>query len=502
MPFRLGVAVLIVLLLQLRPPLAQAQYSYWWCVGSNAGYPWVRTCATPWRLVTPNSTTPQVQTPSYQAKPPAPASLSNPTAGGDEPAQLPITASPTPPPSEAFREGQADRRDWEAWFDQQSGDYRAGAEWWAGERSLPTRRSCAAASPSAGTDWTAGCFAAEEKLTPSDVRRKTEPQYRLGWNNLAPAASSPMATEDAGTAATRAQTAAPSATPTLVPTTSNSPSTTPQSNSFSEQPSAAASPVVAPVASQLSSENQTPIVPQASGEGWVIGIAFVVGGWVVLRRYKAKRRRDDALRIAAAEIDSHSTILHVKRLQTVLPDAYGTVFLDKWRKEKDYYIQTRILPTLRANGLDVVYGVLAVKIDMIIEEAAQRSISPTFDIASRFISNPEIFDARMEPIDYEKHCALQLEKAGWGTRLTATTGDQGADVIADRAGKVLVLQCKLYSSTVGNDAVQQVIAARQFQSADLAAVASNQRFTRSAKQLAGVSGVHLLHHEQLASFIG
>jgi restriction system protein len=140
----------------------------------------------------------------------------------------------------------------------------------------------------------------------------------------------------------------------------------------------------------------------------------------------------------------------------------------------------RILPALRAGGLDAIYGALAIRIDTMIEEAAQRSISPELDIASRFISNPEVFDPRMEPIDYEKHCALQLEKAGWATRLTATTGDQGADVIASRAGKAMVLQCKLYSSPVGNDAVQQVIAARQFQSADLAAVASNQSFTRSA----------------------
>jgi restriction system protein len=264
--------------------------------------------------------------------------------------------------------------------------------------------------------------------------------------------------------------------------------------------------VAAPVESQSSSENQAPIVPQSSGGGWIIGvaIAFIIGGggWRILKAYSANKRKDEALSIAVSEVNSHTAVLHIKRLQTVLPDDYGTVFLDKWEKEKEYYIQTRILPALRTKGLEAIYGDLAVKIDIMIEEAAQRPIPPTLDTASRFISNPEVFDARMEPIDYERHCALQLEKAGWSTRLTATTGDQGADVLANRAGKALVLQCKLYSSPVGNDAVQQVIAARQFQSADLAAVASNQSFTRSAKQLAGVSGVHLLHHEQLTSFTG
>jgi len=108
----------------------------------------------------------------------------------------------------------------------------------------------------------------------------------------------------------------------------------------------------------------------------------------------------------------------------------------------------------------------------------------------------------MDPIDYERYCALQLEKAGWVTRLTAATGDQGADVIASRGGKILVLQCKLYSTPVGNDAVQQVIAARQFQSADLSGVVSNQPFTRSAKELALVTNVRLFHHEELAACTG
>jgi hypothetical protein len=31
-------------------------------------------------------------------------------------------------------------------------------------------------------DWTAGCLAAKRILAPSDVRRKTEPEYRAGWN--------------------------------------------------------------------------------------------------------------------------------------------------------------------------------------------------------------------------------------------------------------------------------------------------------------------------------
>jgi restriction system protein len=169
---------------------------------------------------------------------------------------------------------------------------------------------------------------------------------------------------------------------------------------------------------------------------------------------------------------------------------------------KKYYIETRILPIFRFKGLEQWYGQVAYTIVHLIEEAAQRPISAGELEISTFVSNPEVFDARMTPINYEKHCALQLEKAGWSTRLTAVAGDQGADVIAHRDGKILVVQCKLYSQAVGNDAVQQAHAARSFQLADIAAVVSNQPFTKSARQLANVNGVHLLHHEQLCQFTG
>jgi hypothetical protein len=33
-------------------------------------------------------------------------------------------------------------------------------------------------------DWTAGYLAAKRILTPSDIRRKAEPEYRAGWNKL------------------------------------------------------------------------------------------------------------------------------------------------------------------------------------------------------------------------------------------------------------------------------------------------------------------------------
>jgi hypothetical protein len=96
----------------------------------------------------------------------------------------PPTPSLLPAPAEhaadtPFAQGLADREAWEIWFAGLKGDYRTGALYWSGQRSLPMPGSCAAL----GGETTAGCEAAKQRLDLSDGRRKQDPAYRLGWNS-------------------------------------------------------------------------------------------------------------------------------------------------------------------------------------------------------------------------------------------------------------------------------------------------------------------------------
>jgi restriction system protein len=74
-----------------------------------------------------------------------------------------------------------------------------------------------------------------------------------------------------------------------------------------------------------------------------------------------------------------------------------------------------------------------------------------------------------------------------------------ADVIAEKVGIRLIIQCKLYNSSVGNKAVQEAYAAKTYYQATIAAVVTNSSFTPSAQALANTTGVLLLHHSQLNS---
>jgi hypothetical protein len=94
------------------------------------------------------------------------------------PAAAPQQESPT------FQQGLEDRRRWEQWFGTLQGDTQAGAEYWSAHRSDPKLPSCYGAGGQSLGGQTAGCLAAQQRLAASDVRRKTEPDYRRGWNSL------------------------------------------------------------------------------------------------------------------------------------------------------------------------------------------------------------------------------------------------------------------------------------------------------------------------------
>ncbi len=85
--------------------------------------------------------------------------------------------------SPGFDQGHADRAAYEAWFSTLQGEARAGAESWAGRRSLRAPGNC---DPTAGqtSEWSSGCAAVRQMLTAIDSRRKADPEYRRGWNSL------------------------------------------------------------------------------------------------------------------------------------------------------------------------------------------------------------------------------------------------------------------------------------------------------------------------------
>lgn len=134
----------------------------------------------------------------------------------------------------------------------------------------------------------------------------------------------------------------------------------------------------------------------------------------------------------------------------------------------------------------------------------EKPIILTPEIFPELVSEPEpeipqlpVYDT-IEGHDFEYYCADLLRNDGfYNVEVTQGSGDQGIDILAEKAGIRYGIQCKCYSNNIGNKAVQEAFAGKTFYHCHVAAVLTNRYFTRSAKQLAEKDQVLLWDRDEL-----
>lgn len=99
--------------------------------------------------------------------------------------------------------------------------------------------------------------------------------------------------------------------------------------------------------------------------------------------------------------------------------------------------------------------------------------------------------------DFEYWVSSNLVKFGWKASVTKASGDDGVDVIAERDGLRVAVQCKLYKGSVGNKAVQEVYTGMKHMQLDRAVVISTGQYTKAAQSIASTTGVLLLSEHDI-----
>lgn len=229
----------------------------------------------------------------------------------------------------------------------------------------------------------------------------------------------------------------------------------------------------------------------------VVGCGFLAVLILVQQRWSRERKqREQERRYATFRsevngiIDRHLQVLVRRRAQLVQNDEYGMPQTKRWMREVEYFIAEHITPTLSGEGKLLLTERR--------EEVARSIVERTFQ-ATKLQPLVASFSNCMSPSEFEQFCAEQLRLSGWQAKLTKGSHDQGVDVIAEQNGVRLVLQCKLYSSSVGNAAVQQIAAGRAHEQAQYGAVVTNCTYTACARELAATNGIMLLHYSDLAN---
>lgn len=209
---------------------------------------------------------------------------------------------------------------------------------------------------------------------------------------------------------------------------------------------------------------------------------------------RARQKQEEALDRARQEIRAlvteHVGTLGRRRMLLIKVDPYGVVDAKAWNTECQHFWDKVIRPRLTD---DEALAVMAVGLNRI----ATEMIEGPARLECARLEASSTYNDEMSPIEYERFCASRLEANGWVVELTKMSGDQGVDILARRRARLLVIQCKKYSTPVGNGAVQEVIAAKAYLRADFAAVVTNASFTTSAVALATSTRTLLLHHTEL-----
>lgn len=133
-----------------------------------------------------------------------------------------------------------------------------------------------------------------------------------------------------------------------------------------------------------------------------------------------------------------------------------------------------------------------------------KKLALKFDIQSETAEMPSAsgdayydFDS-FEGHEFEYWCANLLRCNGFeNVEVTPGSGDQGVDIIAEKDDIRYAIQCKCYSSDLGNTPVQEVWAGRSVYHCQIGVVMTNRYFTKGARELANTTGVLLWDRDKL-----
>jgi restriction system protein len=211
-------------------------------------------------------------------------------------------------------------------------------------------------------------------------------------------------------------------------------------------------------------------------------IAVLVLVVIALLRWRRSAKRTARIRKI---IRTHLKTLLLKKHRGLSRDDYGNIVDSGWAKELAYFYDNVIPEPLRkSKDLTAVSSLIEKEIGRLPQKTVnQWTMADRYSVATGD--------------DFERFVKGELEDKGWSVRHTGKSGDQGGDLIAEKDGVSVAVQCKLSAKPVGNKAVQEVLAAQRYYATLMAAVVSNAAFTKAATQLAQSASIVLLHTSNL-----
>lgn len=108
----------------------------------------------------------------------------------------------------------------------------------------------------------------------------------------------------------------------------------------------------------------------------------------------------------------------------------------------------------------------------------------------------------MNGFQFERFCGDLLRKNGFkNVEVTQGSGDYGIDILAEKDEVTYAIQCKCYSSKIGNKVIQEVYSGKAFYNRMVGVIMTNNYFTQSAIDTAKKTKILLWNRDKLKEFI-
>ena len=182
-----------------------------------------------------------------------------------------------------------------------------------------------------------------------------------------------------------------------------------------------------------------------------------------------------------------------------------TVYETKNKVEKIWYLfldTTTLTVILRVKSLVSLHMFVTECNDILGHSKIEHKEERLGECGKKETKTNKISIRDMSGTEFECFCADLLQLNGFtDVNVTPSSGDHGVDIVAEKEGVKYAIQCKHYSSPVGNTPVQEVYAGRQYYNCHVGVVLTNSIYTKGAVELAKATNVLLWDSYKLYELI-
>lgn len=176
-------------------------------------------------------------------------------------------------------------------------------------------------------------------------------------------------------------------------------------------------------------------------------------------------------------------------------------FFKKKKNEKEKLEREIALLKSQYEGLEKQYTQEKAKVEQLTESINNLELKENH--LKKVVNKKSLeYVDQLEGLEFEEYTKELLKKLGYKkVEVTKSSGDFGIDILAEKDFVSYAIQCKLYSSPLGNDSVQEAYSGKEYYGRDLAVVITNSTFTPAAKELAKKTNVLLWDREILEKML-